>query len=692
MITYTSNEGTKNYFSNFFALYSSEIITDGNNDKSNGFISLKMRVNNAGVLTYDSNKTWVVNSYQEIYIYVEDGFKNIQIDGQVINVEPLASSGLITFTEKDLYDSVNNNIDGIIIHQNGYNDSNNSHMNTMRISIREANIEWEDGKELYIDIPERYLIYHRPRGGDVFIAERVNRVKFVAYYEGESKYWGKYLDDKYIGRRHDLDINTFNNWYANLELIPDTHVGLSVKPEGRTHIHYIVEKNSFIFNDKILALDLENDLGDHQKYYYYFDENHTELITGTDLITDNLLIYRQIGFSEDDKLYVTFDTNGGTKIPTLEFSRISLGYRPTEAVWLNDLDFEFPPEPTQEGFVFKHWEITTYSNTGNSYTSIYDLGGNRSTHRNFEFKAVWVEAETTFNVTFQSYAFNQPLATIEVEAGGTINPNQIPEHPKSFYKSNKGYRFLGWSVYQGSHNIDAPFDFNQKITEDITLYSRYEQPEQFNVSFNTNGGVYISPIEIRITGVGISNWIDFATQLPTPTKDKAIFLGWFTDEELITPVPEKINRNYEEAIEYYDITLHASWAVNSVLVRFESNAPNLELSPIIITKGDSVNISNPPKRTGYIFNGWFFDNELTQVYSGEELYEDEITLYASWLLDEDDGNGDNGGNGGNGDTGGNQDATKDNTQLFTTILVVAGVVGLVLIIGNNRKPKRRRRR
>lgn len=115
---------------------------------------------------------------------------------------------------------------------------------------------------------------------------------------------------------------------------------------------------------------------------------------------------------------------------------------------------------------------------------------------------------------------------------------EAPVDPTRF-----GYKFTGWFVDEALVTL---FNFETPITADITLYAGWEalELEEFTVSFETNGGNTIEPVNVLDGGL--------ITLPPLPTKDGFIFDGWFTDIDLTvafvasTPVTA-------------DMTLYVKW-------------------------------------------------------------------------------------------------------------------------------------
>lgn len=114
--------------------------------------------------------------------------------------------------------------------------------------------------------------------------------------------------------------------------------------------------------------------------------------------------------------------------------------------------------------------------------------------------------------------------TYEVDGGSAIEPSSVmngkmPEKPADPKKD--GYNFIGWYA---DGDFSEPFDFSRPITENITLYARFEKAvpgqDEFEVKFvsGTEGETFEN--QKTIGGV--------AYDLPTPSKEG--FLGWWISD------------------------------------------------------------------------------------------------------------------------------------------------------------------
>ncbi|MCL2598463.1 MAG: InlB B-repeat-containing protein [Firmicutes bacterium] len=121
------------------------------------------------------------------------------------------------------------------------------------------------------------------------------------------------------------------------------------------------------------------------------------------------------------------------------------------------------------------------------------------------------------------YAKWTPLQTRTISfamngAPGSV-PNQSVQDGGTVTKPNDpvwdGYRFLGWSLQAGS---GVYYHFGTKVDKDLTLYANFEKLI-FEVVFDLaggNGSFANQKVE----------WGQKAVHPGTPTKDKALFLGW----------------------------------------------------------------------------------------------------------------------------------------------------------------------
>lgn len=140
-------------------------------------------------------------------------------------------------------------------------------------------------------------------------------------------------------------------------------------------------------------------------------------------------------------------------------------------------------------------------------------------------------------VSFDTQGHGNEVYPKTVNNGATITK---PEDPTA-----EGYEFDGWYLDNEFRN---PFDFTTPITDDITLYAKWNAevvPEAY-VTFDTQGkGDLVSPQTIQVGNL--------VTKPTDPVATGYVFKGWFTE-----PACEN-EWNFEVDKPIADMTLYAKW-------------------------------------------------------------------------------------------------------------------------------------
>ena len=232
------------------------------------------------------------------------------------------------------------------------------------------------------------------------------------------------------------------------------------------------------------------------------------------------------------KYTVTFDSQGGSSIPSQEVEKDKQATKPTN--------------PTRTGFTFNDWY------TDKDCTQTYDF--NTSVTKSFILYAKWTENKTTppvdpvkptqpttkyYTVTFDSNGGTE-IANQTVSYGRTAT---MPKNP-----TKNGYEFLGWFADKEFNEI---YRFSTPVIKDTTIYAKWKSngtAESYIVTFDSNGGSKITSQTIE-TG-------KTATMPKNPTKSGYEFLGWFADDDF-----DKVYRFSTPVTE--DITIYAKWKSKS---------------------------------------------------------------------------------------------------------------------------------
>ncbi len=177
--------------------------------------------------------------------------------------------------------------------------------------------------------------------------------------------------------------------------------------------------------------------------------------------------------------------------------------------------------------------------------------------------------------------------------------------------------------------------FLKKINIAITLLSiilfvscKIEAEKNYvTVSFNTNGGAEVAR-QIIIKGTT-------AIAPVPPTKESTMTTAYTFDDWYIDKALTK-RFNFATAITK-DITLYAKWLEEAITytVTFNTNGGS-PVESLCIENGKTIIEPNSPTKIStttksYIFDGWYIDEALTEVFDFSTAITKDITLYAKWL-------------------------------------------------------------
>lgn len=139
----------------------------------------------------------------------------------------------------------------------------------------------------------------------------------------------------------------------------------------------------------------------------------------------------------------------------------------------------------------------------------------------------------------------------------------------------------------------------------------------YTVKFYSNGGSSV-PSQVVESG-------QKATKPQNPIKSGYTFVGWYTNSRLTSAYDfnTPVTRN---------LSLYAKWAVeipSEFTVKFETNGGNA-IADQIVKRGNAVEKPADPVRDGYVFEGWYADEQLNQFYNFNDPVSKNLTLYARW--------------------------------------------------------------
>ena len=187
-----------------------------------------------------------------------------------------------------------------------------------------------------------------------------------------------------------------------------------------------------------------------------------------------------------------------------------------------------------------------------------------------------------------------------------------------------GYTFGGWydnAAFEGDAvTVLKCSDENGNKT----FYAKWTEDE-YIISWNGNGADTTGEEFKKTYKVS-----DETYTLPIPSKDKAVFEGWYTTKKCVegtevTSIPTGSSGNKE---------FTAKWSDEEYVILYELNGGERGSETYVESykSGEKVNLPTAPTRTGYEFKGWFYNADLT----GEAVTEIADTdsgdkkFYAKW--------------------------------------------------------------
>ena len=185
-----------------------------------------------------------------------------------------------------------------------------------------------------------------------------------------------------------------------------------------------------------------------------------------------------------------------------------------------------PDNPKADGYRFEGWY--TQENGGEPFDF------NQEITEDVKVYAHWSKVETNHTVYFNCGGKAEGSTKV-VQYGEKVTP---PANPKA-----DGYRFEGWYTQENGGEL---FNFNQAITEDVTVYAHWSEvkPDP-TVSFDCGGKAEGTSKVVQHGGT--------VTPPDDPKADGYRFEGWYTQEnggELF---------NFNQAITE-DVTVYAHWS------------------------------------------------------------------------------------------------------------------------------------
>ncbi len=320
---------------------------------------------------------------------------------------------------------------------------------------------------------------------------------------------------------------------------------------------------------------------------WYLDSDFNEAIEKIEVGTDNdvVLYAKWIVISYN----ITYHLDGGTND----------SYNPATYT----VEEEVPLfEPSKDGFSFYGW----FADEGfNDKVNKIEEG----TIGNIDLYAKW--GTVKYRIEYILY-------------NGTNSPNNVEyftadDEVTLYNPTRDGYTFGGWYLEDGFANQITKIE--KGTTHSVGVYAKWNLID-YDITYHLDGGTNngLNPDSYNVEDEVI---------LYPASKDGYSFYGWFTDENLkneIGTIEEGTTGN---------IDLYAKWGEIRYEVNYVLNGGTNSPDNIQYFNAEDEFTFKPATQLGYIFQGWYTDEDCTQQITGVELgTTSDITVYAKWELEE----------------------------------------------------------
>ncbi|MDE7095390.1 MAG: InlB B-repeat-containing protein, partial [Anaeroplasmataceae bacterium] len=184
--------------------------------------------------------------------------------------------------------------------------------------------------------------------------------------------------------------------------------------------------------------------------------------------------------------------------------------------------------------------------------------------------------------------------------------------------SKEGYKFDGW--YTEDSYTNKVTGVSAEDTGNKVFYAKFVA-EKYTITYHLDGGTNASknPASYTVTD---------AFKLATPSKDRMVFKGWYTDAEFKNKITEIV------AGSEGNLELYAKWEEVAYVITYHlDDGENHEDNPAGYSTGHVVTFEDATKE-GYKFEGWYTDANFQNKITG--LAEDasgDLDLYAKFTLE-----------------------------------------------------------
>ena len=196
-----------------------------------------------------------------------------------------------------------------------------------------------------------------------------------------------------------------------------------------------------------------------------------------------------------------------------------------------------------------------------------------------------------------------------VEYEGIVTP---PDDPTA-----DGYQFEGWYTQKNGGEL---FNFNQKITKDVTVYAHWSEVKPDHTVYFDCGNQAAESTKVVVQHG------EKVTPPADPKADGYQFEGWYTQKN------GGVKFDFGQSITE-DVTVYAHWSEvkPDPTVSFDCGG-KAEGTSKVVQYGEKVTPPANPKADGYRFEGWYTQENGGVPFDFEQEITKDVTVYAHWSV------------------------------------------------------------
>ena len=310
-----------------------------------------------------------------------------------------------------------------------------------------------------------------------------------------------------------------------------------------------------------------------------------------------------------NKYKVTLDANGGSIIG--------------DTVLTTNVNGEVTlPEATNGNATFVGWSDGQDTHDAGVYEPTGDI----------TLTAVWTYATSvTFDANGGTFSDSSTTTSVTLDANGIIS-GTLPTDP-----TREEYVFTGWYL---DSQCSIELDTLEPITVD-TIYAGWESANlitlkvdvvvkgQYNNEFK--GAIFIDSTYNIASKESVMSKISSLLSTVNVTGNyeiSNIYTGYLSGE--ITEFPATLSSTNSQDYDAYISVLLTEKVGEPCTITFETNGGST-INTQTIYQGSTVSKPLNPTKLGYVFAGWYSDENLSTVFNFLTPITEDTTIYAKWV-------------------------------------------------------------